>query len=132
MIMDMFLVDVGADNKGVVSLSETAVQLTAQAVSLLWGNFPRDKGLPNLVGNHIIGSTFSTGLGEVLPLGKKKLGVRDPTVALVAGDKSAVVGFLWIFNVVDDVSNGFPHRPALAGVQGNKACGCYSSASCLL
>ena len=40
---------------------------------------------------NIIGPAPSPGLGKVLPLGKQKLRVRDPAVALVAGDQPAAV-----------------------------------------
>ncbi len=46
---------VGADNKSVVAFGEAPRQLTAQAVGLLWGDLARNKGLPDGIGNHIIG-----------------------------------------------------------------------------
>ena len=125
MIMDVGFVYMGADDKGVFPLGETAGQLIAQAVGLLRGNLAGDKGLADGVGDHIIGPAPPPGLGKVLPLGKQKLRVRDPAVALVAGDQSAAVRLVRVLHIVDDVLNGPAHGPAFASVQGHNAGGGY-------
>ena len=99
-IMDVGFVHMGADDKGVFPLGETAGQLIAQAVGLLRGDLAGNKGLANGVGDHIIGPAFPASLGEVLPLGKQKLRVRDPAVALVAGDQPAAVRLVRILHIV--------------------------------
>ena len=125
MIMDVGFVDVGADNKSMIALGEAPRQLTAQAVGLLRGDLARNKGLPDGIGNHIIGPAPPAGLSKILPLGKQKLRVRDPAVALVAGDQPAAVRFFWILHIVDDVLNGLAHSPSLAYVQRHDAGGCH-------
>ena len=115
-VMDMGFVDVGADNKGVVSFCEAHRQLPAQAVGLFRSDFPWNEGLPYLIGQHIIRPTVPSGLGDVLPLCKKKFGVSGAAVTLVAGDKPATVRLFRIFYIVQDVIDCRPHRPALAGM----------------
>ena len=46
-IMDMGLVDMGADHKGVISLGEPLCKLHAQPVGFFRGNLAGDKGLPD-------------------------------------------------------------------------------------
>mgnify|MGYP007131634523 CR=1 FL=1 len=123
MIVDVGLVHMGADDKGMISLGEPPRQLIAQAVGLLRGDLAGDKGLPDLIGNHIVRPAPPAGPGEVLPFGEKELRIGDPAVTLVAGDQLAVIGFLWILRIINDVADGLPHSPALANVQGNEAGG---------
>ena len=47
-----------------------------------------------------IGPALPASLGEVLPLGKQKLRIRDPAVALVAGDQPAAVRLVRILHIV--------------------------------
>ncbi len=114
--MDVGFVNVGTDDKSVFSLGEAGGQLIAQAVCLLWSNLTWNKGLTYCVGDHIIGPAPSAGPGYVLPFGEKKFSVSDSAVTLIAGDKSAAVSLVWIFNIVNDTLNGCSHRPALANV----------------
>ena len=115
-IMDVVAINVGTDNKSMIALGESAGQLTAQAVGFFRCDLTGDEGLPDGVGNHIICPAPPAGLGEILPLGKQKLRVRDSAVTLEAGNEPAAVCLLRILNVVDYVLNGFTHRPAFASV----------------
>ena len=123
MIVDVGLVHMGADDKGMISLGEPPRQLIAQAVGFLWGDFAGDKGLPDLISNYIVRPALPAGPGEILPFGEKELRIGDPAVTLVAGDQLAVVGFLWILRIINDVADGLAHGPALAGVQGDETGG---------
>lgn len=125
MIVNMGFVNMGADNVGVIAFGEALGQLTAQTVRVLRCDLAGDKGLPQMVGNHIILAAHSAGLLNVLILGEKKLGVGDPAVALPARNQPAAVRLLRIFGVVDDVADGLSHRAAFAGVQGHQARGCH-------
>ena len=125
MIMDMLFVDMGADNIGVFALGESLGKLTAQAVCFLRGDFTRDKGLAQMVGNYIILTAHSAGLLDVLIFGKKKFGIRDPAVTLPARNQSAVIRLLRIFGVVQYVADCLSYRAAFSGVQGHQACGCH-------
>ncbi len=91
--------------------------------SFLWGDFAGDKGLPDLISNYIVRPALPAGPGEILPFGEKELRIGDPAVTLVAGDQLAVVGFLWILRIINDVADGLAHGPALAGVQGDETGG---------
>ena len=60
--MDVGFVHMGADDKGVFPFGEAAGQLIAQAVGLLRGDLAGDEGLPDGIGNHIIGPAPPAGL----------------------------------------------------------------------
>lgn len=48
MIMDMGLVNVSADDKGVFALGESLGKFHAEPVGFLWGNLPSEKGLADV------------------------------------------------------------------------------------
>ena len=125
MIVNVGFVDMGADDIGVIALGEPLGQLAAQAVCFFRCDLSGDKGLPQMVGDHIILAAHPAGLLNVLILGEKKLDVGDPAVALPACDQPAAVCLLRILGVVDDVADGLSHRAAFAGVQGHQARGCH-------
>lgn len=125
MIVNMGFVDMGADDIGVIALGEALGQLTAQTVRFLRCDLSGNKGLPQMVGDHIILAAHSAGLLDVLILGEKKLGVGDPAVALPACYQPAAVRLLRIFGVVDDSADGLSHRAAFAGVERHQARGCH-------
>ena len=125
MIVNMGFVDMGADDIGVIALGEALGQLTAQTVRVLRCDLSGNKGLPQMVGDHIILAAHSAGLLDVLIFGEKKLGVGDPAVALPACYQPAAVCLLRIFGVVDDSADGLSHRAAFAGVQRHQTCGCH-------
>lgn len=62
MIVNMGFVDMGADDIGVIALDEPLDQLTAQTVHFLRRDLAGDKGLPQMVGDHIILAAHSAGL----------------------------------------------------------------------
>ena len=129
----MGFVHMGTNDKSVFPLGEAHCQLIAQAVSFLWCDLAGNKGLPDGVGDHIIGPAPPAGPGLVLPLGKKKLRVSGPAVALVAGNQPAAVRLFWILYIVDDVTDSLTERPAFAGVQGhNERGGDMELPPCLL
>ena len=92
-IMDVFLVYMGADNEGVFPLGETPSQLTAQPVCFFRRDLTRDKGLPDMIGNHIILAPYPAGGSDILPFIEKELRIRNPTVTLIAGNEPAIVCF---------------------------------------
>ena len=125
MIVNVSFVDMGADNVGVIAFGEALGQLTAQTVRVLRCDLSGNKGLPQMVGDHIILAAHSAGLLGVLIFGEKELGIGDPAVALPACYQPAAVCLLRIFGVVDDGADGLSHRAAFAGVQGHQARGCH-------
>ena len=125
MIMDMGLINVGTDDKGVFALGEPLGKFHAQPVGVLRGDFPRAEGLADMVGDHIVCAPDAPGSGNVLALGQHKLGVGHTAVALVAGDELAVVCLLRIGHIVDNRADGTALGPALADMQRHDACGCH-------
>ena len=123
MVVDVSLVDVGADDESVPTLGEAPGQLHAQAVGFLRRDLARHKGLPQVVGDHIVRTAHPASAGGVGLLIKKELGVGHAAVALVAGDEFAVVGLFWIFYIVDDVADRLADRAALASVKRHDAGG---------
>ena len=66
MIVNMGFVDMSADDIGVIALGEALGQLTAQTVRVLRCDLSGNKGLPQMVGDHIILAAHSAGLLDVL------------------------------------------------------------------
>ena len=116
-VVDVSLVDVGADDESVLALGESPGQLHAKPVGFLRRDLARHKGLPQVVGNHIVRTAHPAGAGDIGLLVQQELGVGYAAVTLIAGDEPAVVGLFWIFYIVDDVADRLAGRAALAGVQ---------------
>ena len=102
MIMNVVFVDVGADDESVVSVRKTFGKLTADAVCFLRCDLAGDKGLPEMIGDHIVRTARPAGERGILPFGKKELGVGCPAVAFIAGDEPAIIRFLRIFRVINN------------------------------
>ena len=76
MHMGMGPVRVGHHKKSVAALGPAHRQLIANIQSLLWGEFPRRKGLPDLIAKHIrIPLLLPARNGLIHGLGKQKLRV---------------------------------------------------------
>ena len=125
MIMDVCLVDVRTDNVGVITLCEALCQLAAQTVRLLRRDLTGTEGLAQMIGNHIIRTTDTPGVSDVLLFGKQELTVSDSAVTLPAGNQSAVVGFSRIFHIVNDCGNCGSGSAAFSNVQRHEPCGCH-------
>ena len=123
MVVDVSLVDVGADDESVPALGESPGQLHAKPVGFLRRDLARHKGLPQVVGDHIVRTAHPAGAGDVGLLVQQELRISHAAVTLVAGDEPAVVGLFWIFYIVDDVTDGLADRAALASVQRHDAGG---------
>ena len=87
--MNVRLVYVSADYKGMIAFSKTLCKFYAQPVCFFRGNLTRAEGLAHMIGNHIICTTHSSGSGNVLPLCQKKLCIRSPAVTSIAGNEPA-------------------------------------------
>ena len=116
MIMDMGLINVGANDKGVFALGEPLGKLHAQPVGFLRRDLPRAERLADMVGDHIICAPNPSSGGDILALCQHKLGVGYTAITLIAGDKPAVVGLLRIGHIVNNLANGTALGPALADV----------------
>ena len=97
MVVDVSLVDVGADDESVFAFGKAPGQLYAQPVGFLRRDLARHKGLPQVVGNHIVRTAHPAGAGGVGLLVQQELRIGHAAVTLVAGNEPAVVGLFWIF-----------------------------------
>ena len=124
-IMDMGFVDMGADHKGMIALGEPLCKLHAQPVGFFRGNLAGDKGLPDMVGQHIVRAPYPSSGGNVLPFRQQKLGVGYPAVTRKAGDKPAIICLLLVGYIVDNATDCLAFGAALADVQRHDACSCH-------
>ena len=121
MVVDVLPVRVRCHYKGVLALGKAHGQFVAHLVSLLCGDFPRTKGLPNLVGDDV---AFLSAPGSkfILPLGKHKFFIHGQGTAFVTADQFALLCLVRVLGVIRAAfqagRNGFP----LVFVQCNQSC----------
>ena len=89
--MNVRLVYVSADHKGMIAFGKTLGKFYAQPVRFFRGNLARAEGLAHMIGDHIICAAHSSGSGNVLPLCQKKLCIRSPAVTRITGNEFAVI-----------------------------------------
>ena len=123
--MNVRLVYVSADHKGMITLGEPLGKFHTQPVRFFRGDLSGAEGLAHMIGNHIIRTAHSSGSGNVLPLCQKKLCIRSPAVTRIAGNEPAVICFLWIGHIVDDVTDRPTFCAALADMKRHDSCGCH-------
>ena len=70
MRVNVMLVHMGADDKSVFPLGQRHSEIIADLVRQFRRDLPRLKGLPQVIGDHIVVLPFPAGNGGVLPLGK--------------------------------------------------------------
>ena len=66
--MNVRLVYVSADHKGMIAFGKSLGKFYAQPVCFFRGNLTGAEGLAYMIGNHIICATHSSGSGNVLSL----------------------------------------------------------------
>ena len=115
--MNVRLVYVSADHKGMIAFSKTPCKFYAQPVCFFRGNLTRAEGLAHMIGNHIIRATHSSGGDNILTLSQYELGVGHTAVALITSDESTVVGLLRVGHIVNNRADGTALGPALANMQ---------------
>ena len=69
MVMDMVLVYVRADDKGIVALCQFQGELTANLVRLLRRDLSGHKGLAKVIGDHIVSAALPAGEIDILAFG---------------------------------------------------------------
>ena len=129
--MNVRLVYVSADHKGMIAFSKTLCKFYAQPVCFFRGNLTGAEGLAYMIGNHIICATHSSGGDNILTLSQHKLGVGHTAVALITSDESTVVGLLRVGHIVNNRADGTALGPALANMQRHDTRGrhCYQTSS---
>ena len=99
MVVDVLPVRVGGNNKRILALGKTHGKFVAHLVSFLCSDFPRTKGLPYLISNHIAFLPASV-YEVVLPLGEHKLFICCQGAAGIATDKLPLFGLVRVFDIV--------------------------------
>ena len=89
--MNVRLVYMSADHKGMITLGKAPCKFYAQPVGFFRSDLAGAEGLAHMIGNHIIRATHSSGSGNVLPLCQKKLCIRSPAVTRITGNEFAVI-----------------------------------------
>ena len=121
MIVDVFPVRVGGNNKRIFALGEAHRQFVAHLVGFLCGDLTGAERLPNLIGDHII--FLSAPCGKfVLPFGQHKFFVCGQRAALIATDQLSPVRFVRILRVVRAAFQAGRNRLAFVFVQRNQTC----------
>ena len=105
MIVDVVLVYVGTDHKGVIALRQFHSKLAPNLISKLRYDFAGLKGLPEMIGNHVILTALPSRLLKIFLLRKQKLRVGSSGVARITGYQFAVIRFLRMFYIVDNISD---------------------------
>ena len=98
-VMNMGLVRMGGDGKGVLSLREPHSQLAPQPICILRRDLSRLKGLSDLIGDDI-SFVFLTGNLLILPLGKQEFHGRRLRLAGIGSDQLALFCFDGILRIV--------------------------------
>ena len=121
MIVDVFPVRVGGNDKRIFALGEAHCQLVAHLVGFLGGDLTGAERLPYLISDHIIFLSASCGK-FVLPLGQHKFFVCGQWAALVAADQLSPVRFVRILRIVRAAFQAGCNRLALVFVQRDQTC----------
>src|SRR5699024_7223244 len=101
MVMNMVLINMGADDKSVITFRELQRKLTHNLIGFFRRDFTGSERLPEMVGNHIVCALTPSGLVKILPLGKKKFRIRNPGIALVPINEFSKIRFLRIFHIIN-------------------------------
>ena len=125
MIVDVLAVCVGADEKGVVALRPAHGRFITYPVGLLRGNLSGQKGLADLIAQHI-------GVSPLLPsrdrlvfcLAQNKLSVGGHVVALIGRDQLSGLCLVRVLPILKTVFKRLCNGFALADVVGNKPGNC--------
>ena len=122
-VMDMVLVNMGTDNKGVIALRQLQCKFPPDLVCFFRRDFAGLKRLPEMVGDHIIRTPVPSGQVRILPLGQKKLRVSNLGITFIAINELPKIRFLRILYIVNDVRYGRGNIPTFSNMQRHQSCG---------
>lgn len=86
-------------DKGILALGKTHGKFVAHLVSFLCSDFPRTKGLPYLISDHIAFLPASV-YEIILPLGKHKFFIDCQRTTLVATHQFTLLGLIGVLHIV--------------------------------
>ena len=109
-----------------LELFQSEMCIRDRPVSFFRSNLAGAEGLAYMIGYHIICATHSSSSGNVLPLCQKELRIRSPAVTRIAGNELAVICFLWIGYLVDDVTDCPTFCATLANMKRHASCSCHN------
>ena len=121
MVVDVFPVCVGGNDKRIFALGEAHRQFIAHLVGFLCGDFTGLERLPDLIGDHII-FLSAPGGKFVLPLGQHKFFVCGQGAALIAADQFSPVRLVRILRIIRAAFQAGRNRLALVLVQRDQTC----------
>ena len=114
-IVDVCLVRVGGNEKGILALCPAHRRFIADAVCLLRRDLPGLEGLANLIAQHIRVPPLLPACGSlVLGLAQKEFGIGGHVVAAVGRDQLAALGLVRVLPVVKPLFQGLRDGFALA------------------
>lgn len=131
-VVDVLVVGMGGNEKGVFSLCPAHCRFIANAVGLLRGDLSGLERLADLIAQHIrLATLFPACGGLVLGLPQKKLRIGSHRVALIGGKQLTALGLVWVHAIVKTVFEGLGNGFALADFVLDKTGGCRRLSSFL-
>ena len=121
MIMNVFPVRVGCNDKRILAFGETHCQLITHLVGFFGGDLAGFERLPDLIGNHV---TFLSAPSDkfILPFGQHEFFIHRQRTALIAADQLSLIRFVRILRIVRAAFQAGRNRLALVFVQRDQPC----------
>ena len=121
MIMNVFPVRVGCNDKRILAFGETHCQLITHLVGFFGGDLAGFERLPDLIGNHV---TFLSAPSDkfILPFGQHKFFIHRQRIAFVAANQFAMLSLVGILYIVCTAFQTGRNRLSFVFVQRNQSC----------
>ena len=123
-VVDVMLVCVSTDNKGMASFQKSFGELIANLICFLSCHLSRAKRLSYLVCNYLV-AFFSSGQQFVLPFGQKKLCDCRLIITSICRNQRPVFSLVWIQTIVNSITQTISQCCALCNMQWYYSCCCY-------
>ena len=121
MIMNVFPVRVGCNDKRILAFGETHCQLITHLVGFLGSDLSGLERLPNLIGDHIA-FLPATGGKFVLAFGEHKFFIHSQGTAFVTADQFALLSLVGILYIVCTAFQTGRNRLTFVFVQRDQPC----------
>ena len=123
--MNVLLVRVRTDDKGVLAFQKAGCKLIPDFICVLGCDLTRLEGLAHLIHDDIVLRVTPCDL-RVFPFGQQKLRICRVRVAGIGGNQFTLIGLFRILAVVCSVCQHLCYRPPFADVHRNNASSCHS------